>query len=89
MERRYTQQIDQLTAELGVQWESTNRLQMELDKQRRENGDLRRELTQKQALLEEMKKDLQNKISKSFQKKLRKGTLGTVIRVNERSCIEN
>ncbi|KAJ3662136.1 hypothetical protein Zmor_006495 [Zophobas morio] len=62
VERRYTQQIEQLTTELGVQWETTNKLQLELDKQRRENGDLRRELAQKQALLDGMKKDMQNKI---------------------------
>ncbi|CAH0546199.1 unnamed protein product [Brassicogethes aeneus] len=62
VERRYTQQIEQLTAELGVQWESSNKLQLELDKQRRENGDLRREVAQKQALIDELKKDMQNKI---------------------------
>ncbi|XP_049818670.1 cytadherence high molecular weight protein 3 isoform X2 [Aethina tumida] len=62
VERRYTQQIEQLTAELGVQWEQTNKLQLELDKQRRENGDLRREVAQKQALIDDMKKDMQNKI---------------------------
>ncbi|XP_060520123.1 serologically defined colon cancer antigen 8 homolog isoform X2 [Cylas formicarius] len=58
-ERRYTQQIEQLTTELGVQWESANKLQLELDKQRRENGDLRREVAQKQALIDELKKDMQ------------------------------
>ncbi|CAH1366130.1 unnamed protein product [Tenebrio molitor] len=62
VERRYTQQIEQLTTELGVQWETTNKLQLELDKQRRENADLRRELAQKEALLDGMKKDMQNKI---------------------------
>lgn len=63
-ERRYTQQIEQLQAELGVQWESTNKMQLELDKQRRENADLRREVAQKQALIDELKKDMQSKISK-------------------------
>ncbi|KAL1518197.1 hypothetical protein ABEB36_001858 [Hypothenemus hampei] len=62
VERRYTQQIEQLNAELGVQWEQSNKLQLELDKQRRENADLRRENAQKQALIEELKKDMQNKI---------------------------
>ncbi|CAH1968845.1 unnamed protein product [Acanthoscelides obtectus] len=61
-ERRYTQQIEQLTAELGVQWESTNKLQLELDKQRRDNSDLRREVAQKQALIDDLKKDMQSKI---------------------------
>ncbi|XP_030759912.1 serologically defined colon cancer antigen 8 homolog isoform X2 [Sitophilus oryzae] len=62
VERRYTQQIEQLTAEVGVQWETTNKLQLELDKQRRENTDLRRECAQKQALIDELKKDMQSKI---------------------------
>lgn len=62
MERRYTQQIEQLTAEVGVQWETTNKLQLDLDKQRRENSDLRRECAQKQALIDELKKDMQNRI---------------------------
>ncbi|XP_050300874.1 serologically defined colon cancer antigen 8 homolog isoform X2 [Anthonomus grandis grandis] len=62
VERRYSQQIEQLTAEVGVQWETTNKLQLELDKQRRENADLRRECTQKQALIDELKKDMQTKI---------------------------
>ncbi|CAH1124873.1 unnamed protein product [Ceutorhynchus assimilis] len=62
VERRYTQQIEQLTAEVGVQWETTNKLQLELDKQRRENADLRRECAQKQALIDELKKDTQSKI---------------------------
>ncbi|XP_066256384.1 serologically defined colon cancer antigen 8 homolog [Euwallacea similis] len=62
VERRYTQQIEQLTTEVGVQWETTNKLQLELDKQRRENSDLRRECAQKQALIDELKKEMQNKI---------------------------
>ncbi|XP_074028195.1 serologically defined colon cancer antigen 8 homolog isoform X2 [Leptinotarsa decemlineata] len=62
VERRYSQQIEQLTTELGVQWESSNKLQLELDKQRRENADLRREVAQKQALIDELKKEMQNKI---------------------------
>ncbi|KAK9694779.1 Centrosomal colon cancer autoantigen protein family [Popillia japonica] len=62
VERRYSQQIEQLTAELGIQWEQTNKLQLELDKQRRENGDLRRELAQKQAHIDDLKKDMNSKI---------------------------
>ncbi|KAL3275545.1 hypothetical protein HHI36_020304 [Cryptolaemus montrouzieri] len=62
VERRYTQQIEQLTTELGVHWETTNKLQLEVDKQRRENADLRRECAQKQALIDELKKEMQSKI---------------------------
>lgn len=47
-----------------MQWETTNKLQLELDKQRRDNADLRREVAQKQALIDELKKDMQSKISK-------------------------
>ena len=64
VERRYSQQIEQLTAELGVQWEQTNKLHLELDKQRRENTDMRREIAQKQAHIEELKKDMISKISR-------------------------
>lgn len=58
--------MEQLNAELSIQWESTNKLQLELDKQRRENTDLRREIAQKQSLIDELKKDMQNKISNNF-----------------------
>lgn len=47
---------------MGVQWETTNKLQLELDKQRRDSADLRRECAQKQALIDELKKEMQNKI---------------------------
>lgn len=66
VERRYSQQIEQLTTELGVQWETASKLQLELDKQRRENSDLRRELSQKQTQIDEIKKEMQNKIGKDF-----------------------
>lgn len=50
-----------MTSELGVQWETTSKLQLELDKQRREDGDVRRELIQKQAHIDELKKEMQSK----------------------------
>ncbi|KAK5640578.1 hypothetical protein RI129_011389 [Pyrocoelia pectoralis] len=63
MERRYAQQIDQLTTDLGVQWEAASKVQLELEKQRRDNSDLRRELAQKQAYIDELKKEMHTKIS--------------------------
>ncbi|KAF5300225.1 hypothetical protein FQA39_LY19151 [Lamprigera yunnana] len=63
MERRYAQQIDQLTTDLGVQWETTSKVQLELEKQRRDNSDLRRELAQKQAYIDELKKEMNSKIA--------------------------
>lgn len=64
VERRFTQQIEQLQNDLAVQWESNSKLQLELDKQRRENTEMRRELSQKQALVDDIRKDMQNKICK-------------------------
>lgn len=61
VERRYTQQIEQLTAELGIQWETTSKLQLELDKQRREDSDVKREVAQKQAHIDELRKEMQSK----------------------------
>lgn len=68
VERRYTQQIEQLTTELGIQWETASKLQLELDKLRRENSDLRRELAQRQVQIEEIKKETQNKLGKKSNK---------------------
>ncbi|GLV42685.1 uncharacterized protein CBL_03425 [Carabus blaptoides fortunei] len=61
VERRYSQQIEQLTTELGVQWETASKLQLELDKQRREDNDVRRDIAQKQAHIDELRKEIQAK----------------------------
>ncbi|XP_011867009.1 PREDICTED: serologically defined colon cancer antigen 8 homolog [Vollenhovia emeryi] len=63
VERRYNQQIEQLTADVATNWETTNKSQLESEKQRREINELRRELSQKQAAMDNLKKELQNKIS--------------------------
>jgi hypothetical protein len=62
LERRYTQQMEQLSTDLTSQWDSTSKLQLELEKQRRIEVDLRRDLQQKTVTIEELKKELQNKI---------------------------
>jgi len=62
LERRYTQQMEQLNTDLTSQWDSTSKLQLELEKQRRVEVDLRRDLQQKTVTIEELKKELQNKI---------------------------
>lgn len=64
VERRYNQQIEQFTADIATHWETTNKSQLESEKQRREINDLRRELSQKQAAMDNLKKELQNKICK-------------------------
>ncbi|XP_012540810.1 serologically defined colon cancer antigen 8 homolog isoform X2 [Monomorium pharaonis] len=63
VERRYNQQIEQLTADIANHWEATNKSQLESEKQRREINELRRELSQKQTAMDNLKKELQNKIS--------------------------
>ncbi|KYN37496.1 Serologically defined colon cancer antigen 8 like protein [Trachymyrmex septentrionalis] len=63
VERRYNQQIEQLTADIATHWETTNKSQLESEKQRREINELRRELSQKQNAMDNLKKELQNKIS--------------------------
>jgi len=56
--------VEQLTADLASQWDVTSRLQLEVDKQRRVEAELRRELTQKNNLIEDMRKELNAKIGK-------------------------
>ncbi|XP_069698433.1 serologically defined colon cancer antigen 8 homolog isoform X3 [Periplaneta americana] len=63
LERRYTQQMEQLSTDLTSQWDSSSKLQLELEKQRRVEADLRRDVQQKSTTVEELKKELQNKIS--------------------------
>ncbi|XP_015516225.2 serologically defined colon cancer antigen 8 homolog [Neodiprion lecontei] len=63
IERRYSQQVEQLSADAASHWDVASKSQLEAEKQRREIGDLRRELAQKQSLIDELKKELQSKIS--------------------------
>jgi hypothetical protein len=62
VERRYQQQIDQLQSDLATQWDASGRLQLELEKQRRTEAELRRDLACKSATLDEMAKETQAKI---------------------------
>jgi serologically defined colon cancer antigen 8 len=62
LERRYTQQMEQLSTDLTSHWDSSSKLQLELEKQRRVEVDLRRDLQQKALAVEELKKELQSKI---------------------------
>ncbi|EFN85216.1 Serologically defined colon cancer antigen 8 [Harpegnathos saltator] len=63
LERRYNQQVEQLSADIASHWEIANKSQLESEKQRREINELRRELSQKQTSSDNLKKELQNKIS--------------------------
>ncbi|XP_076280670.1 serologically defined colon cancer antigen 8 homolog isoform X2 [Lasioglossum baleicum] len=63
VERRYSQQIEQLSVDLASHWDTASKSQLESEKQRRELTELRRELSQKQTFIDSIKKELQNKIS--------------------------
>lgn len=65
LERQYSQQIEQLTADIVSHWEAANKSQLESEKQRREINELRRELSQKQTVVDNLKKELQDKICES------------------------
>lgn len=62
IERRYSQQVEQLSADVASHWDVASKSQLEAEKQRREMSELRRELAQKQALVDELKKELHSKI---------------------------
>ncbi|XP_031839201.1 serologically defined colon cancer antigen 8 homolog isoform X2 [Nomia melanderi] len=63
IERRYSQQVEQLSADIASHWDAANKSQLESEKQRRELTELRREVSQKQTFIDDLKKELQNKIS--------------------------
>ncbi|XP_054283029.1 serologically defined colon cancer antigen 8 homolog isoform X4 [Macrosteles quadrilineatus] len=63
VERRYTNQTEQLSADLSAQWENSTKLSLDLEKQRRTESELRRELVQRNATIDELKKELNTKTS--------------------------
>ncbi|XP_014249785.1 centrosomal protein of 63 kDa isoform X9 [Cimex lectularius] len=62
-ERRYAMQIERLNNDLATQWDTTNRLNLELDRIRRAEQELRRDLAQKNSIIEDLKKELLTKTS--------------------------
>lgn len=64
VERRYSQQVEQLSADVASHWDAASKSQLESEKQRRELTELRRELSQRQTFVDNLKKELQNKICK-------------------------
>lgn len=60
-ERRYNYQVDQLGGDLSSQWETASRLQLELERQKRVEVDYRRDLSQKNAQIDELKSELKQK----------------------------
>ncbi|XP_076667768.1 serologically defined colon cancer antigen 8 homolog isoform X3 [Andrena cerasifolii] len=61
-ERRYSEQVDQLSADIASHWDAANKSQLESDKQRKELMELKKELSQKQTYIHDLKKELQSKI---------------------------
>jgi serologically defined colon cancer antigen 8 len=60
-ERRYTYQVDQLGGDLSSQWEHATKLQLEVERQKRMESDLKRDLNQKCVQIDDLKSELKNK----------------------------
>lgn len=60
-ERRYNYQVDQLGGDLSSQWEASSRLSLEVERQKRMENDFRRDLTQKNAVIEDLRTELKAK----------------------------
>ncbi|XP_072933901.1 serologically defined colon cancer antigen 8 homolog [Epargyreus clarus] len=62
-EQRYTAHCDELQHDLAAQYDNVAKLQLDLERQRREENDLKRELSMKNSAIEELKMELKNKTS--------------------------
>ncbi|CAG9572941.1 unnamed protein product [Danaus chrysippus] len=60
-EQRYHQHCDELQRDLAVQYDYVAKLQLDLERQRREENDLKREISMKNTAIEELKMELKNK----------------------------
>lgn len=61
-ERRYLQHVEQLNNELASQRDANSKLQLELERRLRAEEDLKRDLSAKNMTIENVKKELNNKI---------------------------
>ncbi|KAM7361770.1 uncharacterized protein ACRADG_012676 isoform 3-T4 [Cochliomyia hominivorax] len=57
-ERRYNNQVDQLGGDLSSQWEQVAKLQLDLERQKRYENDLKRDLANRNSQIEELKMEL-------------------------------
>ncbi|XP_060648223.1 calponin homology domain-containing protein DDB_G0272472-like isoform X3 [Drosophila nasuta] len=57
-ERRYNSQVDQLGGDLSSQWEQVAKLQMDLERQKRYETDLKRDVANRNSQIEELKLEL-------------------------------
>ncbi|XP_026477658.1 uncharacterized protein LOC113383623 [Ctenocephalides felis] len=60
-DKRYCAQVDQLGGDLSNQWETANKLQLELERQRRIESDYKREITSRNHQIDDLKTELRNK----------------------------
>ncbi|XP_063630506.1 serologically defined colon cancer antigen 8 homolog isoform X1 [Cydia splendana] len=60
-EQRYNAHCDSLQHELAAQYDSVAKLQLDLERQRREENELKRELSMKNSAIEELKMELKGK----------------------------
>uniref|UniRef100_A0A1A9WJI1 Uncharacterized protein n=1 Tax=Glossina brevipalpis TaxID=37001 RepID=A0A1A9WJI1_9MUSC len=59
-ERRYNNQFDQMGGDLNHQWDNVTKLQLELERQKRYESDLKRELANRNAQIEDLKMELRS-----------------------------
>ncbi|ALC45889.1 CG31291 [Drosophila busckii] len=57
-ERRYNSQVDQLGGDLSNQWDQVTKLQLELDRQKRCETDLKRDMANRNTQIDELKLEL-------------------------------
>ncbi|XP_070062945.1 serologically defined colon cancer antigen 8 homolog isoform X3 [Drosophila virilis] len=57
-ERRYNSQVDQLGGDLSSQWEQVAKLQLELERQKRYETDLKRDVANRNSQIDELKMEL-------------------------------
>lgn len=60
-ERRYNYQVDQLGGDLSSQWETSSKLQLELERHKRMESDYKRDIAQKNAQIDEIKMEMKSK----------------------------
>ncbi|CAH0598714.1 unnamed protein product [Chrysodeixis includens] len=62
-EQRYNAHFDELQHDLAAQYDNVAKLQLDLERQRREENELKREISMKNAAIDELKMELKNKMS--------------------------
>ncbi|XP_049304555.1 uncharacterized protein LOC105234093 isoform X2 [Bactrocera dorsalis] len=59
-ERRYNTQVDQLGGDLSSQWEQVAKLQLDLEREKRYSNDMKRDLSNRNAQIDELKMELRS-----------------------------